>query len=74
MGIIDQQWDGAILMKRTSPFWWYTYPPEKYEGKSVGMMKFPTEWNTKKMFQTTNHPVSKHLRVPMWSSSTTMRI
>ena len=24
--------------------WWLTYPSEKYEWKSVGMMKFPTEW------------------------------
>jgi hypothetical protein len=26
--------------------WWYTYPSEKHE--SVGMMKFPTEWEKKK--------------------------
>ena len=30
----------------------FNHPSEKYEWKSVGMMKFPTEW--KKMFQTTN--------------------
>ena len=32
-----------------------TYPSEKYERKSVGIMKFPTEWkNNPFMFQTTN--------------------
>jgi len=25
--------------------WWYTYPSEKYDESSVGVMTFPTEWN-----------------------------
>ena len=34
--------------------WWLTYPSEKWWTSSVGMMKFPTEWKNKFMFQTTN--------------------
>ena len=29
--------------------WWYTYPSEKYEWTSVGMVKFPTEWCVRRM-------------------------
>ena len=32
--------------------WWLTYPSEKYE--SVGMMRFPTEWNNNP--NVPNHP------------------
>ena len=38
--------------------WWLTYPSEKYEWKSVGMITFPTEWKVIKFkFQTTNQDV-----------------
>ena len=33
--------------------WWLSYPSEKYEWKSVGMMKFPIYGKIKKMFLTT---------------------
>ena len=34
--------------------WWLTYPSEKYDNSSVGMMKFPIYGKIKFMFQTTN--------------------
>ena len=42
--------------------WWYTYPSEKYENSSVGMMKFPIWWESHKIpwFQTTNQPLIFH--------------
>ena len=33
-----------MVMSRWFTGLWCTYPSEKYEWKSVGMMKFPTEW------------------------------
>ena len=37
--------------------WWYTYPSEKYDESSVGMMTFKKKWKIwkiKAMFETTN--------------------
>jgi len=35
----------------------YTYPSEKYESQSVGMMEFPIYGNITFMFQTTNQMI-----------------
>jgi len=37
----------AFVYIVTYPGWWYTYPSEKYDESSVGVMKFPTEWKNK---------------------------
>ena len=47
-----------ILQNRLRSGWWYTYPSEKSESQ-LGLwniMKLPTEWKIKLMFQTTNQP------------------
>ena len=41
-------------MDQSSSSWWYTYPCEKYEWKSVGMMNSQLNGKIKFMFQTTN--------------------
>ena len=48
-------WD-MLVTNFISGWWGPTYPSEKYDESSVGMMKFPTEWEKYiyKMFQTTN--------------------
>jgi len=37
--------------------WWLTYPSEKYDESSVGVMTFPTEWkvNPKSMVPVTTN-------------------
>ena len=52
--IIDQQRFSSHCSSGTMSGWWLTYIPLKKVGKSIGMMKFPSEWKHKKMFQTTN--------------------
>ena len=33
----------GIYFINTMTGWWYTYPSEKYDESSVGMMKFPID-------------------------------
>ena len=43
--ILRMDWFNLVQLQPQSKHltgWWYTYPFEKYE--SIGMMKFPTEW------------------------------
>ena len=40
----------------------YTYPSEKYE--SAGIMKLPTEWEKKNLFQTSNQELWCYLKQP----------
>ena len=53
------------------PGWWYTYPSEKWWSSSVGIMKFPTEWQNKKIFQTTNQSWGIVLAMPAKSRDMT---